>query len=194
MKIGVLTMKFIVIDGLDGCGKDTQSKLIKDEYETQGKTVILRSHPTTDNKWGLASKKCLLKTGKINHIKATIYYILDILRSLQLYYNDKIDTLIFVRYSLAVAYIPYPLGEHIYKLICLLLPTSNYMFFIDVNPEELMNRLVNRGESLEMFENIESLKETQYKAKKITANWNIIDGHESIETIHNNITKILNSE
>lgn len=187
-------MKFIVIDGLDGCGKDTQSKLIKDKYETQGQTVIIRSHPTKDNRWGLYSKECLLKTGKINHIKATIYYVLDILRSIQLYYNNKIDTLIFVRYSLAVAYIPFPLGEYLYKIICLLLPTSNYMFFIDVDPEELMERLIKRGENLEMFENLESLKKTQNKIKKITKNWNIIDGHNNIETIHNNINKILDSK
>lgn len=187
-------MKFIVIDGLDGCGKDTQSRLIKDKYESQGQKVILRSHPTKDNHWGLSSKKCLLKTGKINHIKATIYYIFDILRSLRLYYNNKVDTLIFVRYSLAVAYVPFPLGEYLYKIICLVLPTSNYMFFIDVKPEELMNRLVKRGESLEMFENIESLKKTRTKVKKITTNWNIINGHENIETIHNNIIKILDSQ
>ena len=186
-------MKFIVIDGLDGCGKDTQSKLIKNKYESQGKKVTIRSHPTKDNKWGISSKKCLLKTGKINHIKATIYYIFDILRSLQIYYNDKVDVLIFVRYSLAVAYVPYPLGEYLYKIICLLLPTSEYMFFIDVEPEELMNRLVERGENLEMFENINSLKETQYKAKKVTFNWNVIDGNQSIDTIHNIISNILNN-
>ena len=103
------------------------------------------------------------------------------------------DVLIFVRYSLAVAYVPYPLGEYLYKIICLLLPTSEYMFFIDVEPEELMNRLVERGENLEMFENINSLKETQYKAKKVTFNWNVIDGNQSIDTIHNIISNILNN-
>ncbi len=184
-------MKFIVVDGLDGCGKDTQSLLIKDKYEAIGENVILRTHPSTDNRWGLSLKECLLKTGKINHAKAAIYYILDVLRSLRLYYNENTDTLIFVRYSLGVAYIPYPLGKYIYKLICLFLPKTEYMFFIDVQPEELMNRLIDRGEKLERFENIEDLKKTQDKAKKITNDWNIINGHQSVESINYDVNQIL---
>lgn len=31
--------KFIVIDGLDGAGKDTQVKLLAEMYEKQGKNV-----------------------------------------------------------------------------------------------------------------------------------------------------------
>ena len=38
--------KFIVIDGLDGSGKDTQVKLLAEMYEKQGKNVVVRSHPS----------------------------------------------------------------------------------------------------------------------------------------------------
>ena len=40
--------KFIVIDGLDGSGKDTQVKLLAEMYEKQGKNVVVRSHPSMD--------------------------------------------------------------------------------------------------------------------------------------------------
>ena len=66
--------KFIVIDGLDGSGKDTQVKLLAEMYEKQGKNVVVRSHPSMDNKYGIKSKEALLKTGKINHLKATVYF------------------------------------------------------------------------------------------------------------------------
>ena len=48
--------KFIVIDGLDGAGKDTQVKLLAEMYEKQGKNVVVRSHPCKDNKYGIKSK------------------------------------------------------------------------------------------------------------------------------------------
>ena len=66
--------KFIVIGGLDGSGKDTQVNLLADMYEKQGCNVVVRSHPCPDNKYGRKSKEALLKTGKINHLLATIYY------------------------------------------------------------------------------------------------------------------------
>ena len=89
--------KFIVIDGLDGAGKDTQVKLLAEMYEKQGKNVVVRSHPSMDNKYGIKSKEALLKTGKINHLKATVYFGLDAIRSIRKYYNnDNIDVLILI--------------------------------------------------------------------------------------------------
>ena len=72
--------KFIVIDGLDGSGKDTQVNLIAEAYQKKGRDVTIRSHPCNDNKFGRKSKAALLKTGKLNHIKATIYFGLDAVR------------------------------------------------------------------------------------------------------------------
>ena len=70
-------MKFIVIDGLDGSGKDTQVELLAKYYRNQGKNVVVRSHPCDDNRYGRKSRQALLGKGKINHIKATIYFGLD---------------------------------------------------------------------------------------------------------------------
>ena len=42
-------MRFIVIDGLDGSGKDTHANLIRERYISKGDTVILRTHPSNDN-------------------------------------------------------------------------------------------------------------------------------------------------
>ena len=42
-------MRFIIIDGLDGSGKDTHANLISERYLSKGETVILRTHPSDDN-------------------------------------------------------------------------------------------------------------------------------------------------
>ena len=57
--------KFIVIDGLDGSGKDTQVNLIAEAYHKKGRDVTIRSHPCNDNRFGKKSKQALLKTGKL---------------------------------------------------------------------------------------------------------------------------------
>ena len=92
-------MRLIIVDGLDGVGKDTHAQLIKERYERKGETVIIRSHPESDNFYGIKSKRALLGKGKINRLIASVFYALDVLRSLRQYYRiKKCDTLIMVRY------------------------------------------------------------------------------------------------
>ena len=181
-------MKFIVIDGLDGSGKDTQVELLAKYYRNQGKNVVVRSHPCDDNRYGRKSRQALLGKGKINHIKATIYFGLDAIRSVRKYsHDDSIDVLIFSRYILAVMYLPSVVNTITYKLVCFLLPTSDTMFFLDVDPEESLRRIGSRDEEIEMFENIESLTKNRENSKKFTYNWNVIDGNQSIEEINRQI-------
>ena len=41
--------KFIVIDGLDGCGKATQTELLRERLEKMGKRVVKISFPKYDS-------------------------------------------------------------------------------------------------------------------------------------------------
>ena len=182
--------KFIVIDGLDGSGKDTQIELLAEEYRKQGKNVVVRSHPCDDNKFGIKSRQALLKTGKINHIKATLYFGLDAIRSVRKYYSDdSIDVLIFSRYILAVMYLPNGLNMVVYKIVAFILPTSDCMFFLDVSPEESLRRLAKREGETEMFENEEALIKARNKSKKFTYNWNVISGDDPADVISQKIIK-----
>ena len=183
--------KFIVIDGLDGCGKDTQVNLLADMYEKKGRNVTIRSHPCSDNKFGIKSKQALLKTGKLNHIKATIYYGLDAIRSVHMYYYNKdTDVLIFSRYTMAVAYLPNAINLLVYKIVSFILPKSDCMFFLDVSPEESLKRIKARNEAEEMFENIDALREARSKTTKVTYEWNVIPADDSPEIISKKIIDI----
>ena len=185
-------VKFIVIDGLDGAGKDTQVELLADMYKKQGKNVVVRSHPCKDNKYGVKSKEALLKTGKVNHLKATIYFGLDAIRSIRKYYNnDNIDVLIFSRYIMAVVYLPNIINVIIYKIVSFILPTSDYMFFLDVSPEESLKRMDKRNEDTEMFENMDELKKARNKSKKVIYEWNVINADDSIANVNSKIKEKL---
>ncbi len=184
-------MRLIIIDGLDGAGKDTHANLIRDRYLEKGDNVILRSHPESDNSYGINAKVSLLGEGKINYIKATIYYALDVMRSIKIYHGRG-DTLIFVRYLMGVAYLPMPLAKIFYGFFSKILPTSEYMFFLDVEPEESLKRIATRAEK-EMFENYEDLLKVRKKALKLANNWNIINTSRSIEEVQEQIDRILDN-
>jgi dTMP kinase len=184
-------MRFIVIDGLDGVGKDTHAKKIKKRYEEKGEKVIIRSHPQSDNYFGRKAKKALLGKGKINKFKASIYYMLDVLRSIRKYYRKKdCDTLIMVRYLVGTAYLPTKLARIAYNFFYNFVPNSEYMFFLDASPKELLNRVDGRDEK-EMFENIDELIKVRKKSLMLVKNWIIIDSSSSIRNTTIQIIKTL---
>jgi len=182
-------MRFIIIDGLDGSGKSTQARLIQDKYLSRGESVILREHPSLDNSYGQKAKKALLGRGKINKIKASTYYALDVIRSVKKY-DDTADNLIMVRYLMGVAYLPLPLAKILYSLFTMILPTSPYMFFLDLEPQESLKRMSARNDE-EMFENMEDLVKVRKKALKLAQTWYIINTAGSIEEVNENINTIL---
>ena len=184
-------MRFIIIDGLDGAGKDTHAHLIRDRYINKGDSVVLRSHPENDNTFGIKAKNSLLGEGKLNYIKASIYYAFDVIRSVRKYHG-KGDTLIVVRYLMGVAYLPLPLAKLFYKFFSTILPTSEYMFFLDVEPEESLKRLSRRNEK-EMFENLDDLVKVRGKALKLANNWNIINTCQPIKDVQKQIEIILDA-
>ena len=181
----------IIVDGLDAVGKDTHARLIKERYEKKGETVIIRSHPESDNFYGLKSKKALLGAGKIDRLKASVFYALDVLRSLRIYYRKpKHDTLIMVRYLMGTAYLPGGLAKVAYRVFEKFVPTSEYMFFLDASPKELSKRIKKRDKK-EMFETYDALVKVRRKALKLAKGWHIIDTAQSIEETFAQIEDIL---
>ncbi len=187
-----MSLRLIIVDGLDGVGKDTHANLIKERYEKLGEKVIIRSHPESDNYFGIKTKKALLGKGKINRLKASVFYAFDVLRSIRLYYRrPKHETIILVRYLMGIAYLPKVSGRIAYRVFEKLVPTSRYMFFLDATPKMLMERIKKREEK-EMFETYGALKRVRKKALDLAENWHIIDTSESIEKTYEKIEIILN--
>ena len=157
-------MRLIIIDGLDATGKDTHAQLIKKKYEENGKKVIVRSHPSSDNFFGINAKKALLGKGRVYRVLASFFYMMDVLRSVKKYFGAKnYDTLIIVRYLMGTAYLPLPLAKIAYTFFANFVPTSRYMFFLDASPKELLKR-VKKRKNVEMFETLDELVKVRTKA------------------------------
>lgn len=182
-------MRFLVIDGLDGSGKDTQALKLKELLSKEGQ-VVLRAHPTQDNVFGRLSKKALEGGGKVRRVLATLFYGLDVVRSVLLYcHGDR--TVIFVRYTIACAYLPGPLVKPTYALVDFLLPRSPDMFFLDVDPAEALRRVKARGDKLEMFETLPHMERVRAKAMRIVGDWKVVDGNGTPDVVFERIKGML---
>jgi len=188
-------MKLIIIDGCDASGKDTHALKLKEMFDNEDKIVEIRSHPEEDNLFGKIAKKALLQDGVVNRLKASVFYALDVLRSLKNYYDeDEVDVLILVRYLMGTAYLPDPLCVISYEVFRKILPTSDHMFFLDVNPEEALDR-INEREDREMFENLRDLSRVRNKVFSIIdSEWHVIDTNKSIDETYQEIKKILDED
>lgn len=185
---------FIVVDGGDGSGKDTQALMIAKYYIEKGHDKIrMRSHPSLDNAAGLKAKRALESGGTKGHILGAVFYIIDVLRSLIKYYRFDSDVIIFVRYLLGTCYLPRSFVEIGYNFFSFILPNSSFMFYIDVSAEVAHERIRKRGETEEMFESLEQLNKMRKKMLFITKKkkWHIINGNGSINEIWTTIKRKL---
>jgi dTMP kinase len=185
---------FIVIDGGDGSGKDTQAKIVKRYFHRKGYSSIrIRSHPAVDNYYGRQAKKALESEGKKGYLLAAIFYTFDVIRSLVKYYRHEEEVLIFSRYLLGVCYLPSFLVMSGYNLFSMILPTSEFFFYLDVSPEIARQRISNRGGVEEIFENLLRLRKMQRKMRYVTKikHWYCINGDVSQQLVWTQIKRIL---
>lgn len=184
-------MRLVIVDGLDGVGKDTHGKLIAEYYKDNGEQVILRSHPTGDNFFGRKAKQALLHQGKLNKVKASVFYMLDVLRSIRKFYrSNKKGTIVMVRYLMGTAYLPRRLVRFGYSFFEHFVPTSPYMFFLDAPTEEILHRIRGREEH-EIFETYDALENVRKKALLLLEHWYVIDTCRSVDDTFASICLIL---
>lgn len=168
-------MRFIVVDGLDGCGKDTHALRIRKLFEGQGDEVRVVSHPSA-RLFGRLSKHFLEGSGPVARLFATVFFTADVLVSVSWLKREGRGTVIFVRYLLGTAYLPERLAPYGYELFRNLLPFPDLALFIDIDPEVARRRIAARGHKPEMFETIEKLAAVRAVAKRLVAKeWVTID-------------------
>ncbi|MHA1978207.1 MAG: thymidylate kinase [Candidatus Hodarchaeales archaeon] len=185
---------FIIIDGGDGSGKDTQAKLIARHYLQKNLSCVrIRSHPALDNRFGLRAKTDLEGKGKTSLFLAAFFYTLDVIHSLVKYYRHEEEVIIFSRYLLGVCYLPRILVMFGYSLFSTLLPTSDYSFFLNVDPKVARDRISSRGGAKEIFESLPKLQKMQHKMNHVARahRWHQIDGNGAPSQVWDQIKEVL---
>ena len=182
--------RFIVVDGLDGCGKDTHARRIARLLEAKGEKVTIVSHPS-NRRFGRISKRSLESSGKLARFWATVFYILDVLVSVRRLRKQE-GTVIFVRYLMGAAYLPRSLAPSGYKVFRNLLPFPDIAFFIDVEPKTAIRRIEARDHAREMFETEEKLAAVREVAKSLlSGEWEVIDNNRDGEEPFKEVESIL---
>lgn len=186
-------MVFIVIDGLDASGKTTQALKLYNRFKNDGKTLCLRFHPSNDNFLGVNAKRFLYSKGKGAHLASAILYMLDVVRSILLYSWRRYEYIIFVRYLMGTAYLPSPFHMIAYHFFASSVPKSDFMFFLDVTPQEANKRIKEARQALEMFESLEELTRVRARALPLvsTGGWTVLDGNKPPEEVEREIRHIL---
>lgn len=186
-------MTWYAVDGMDGSGKTTSSDLIREQLTSEGRKVLEMTHPNKDTKYGRAAARYLLQPGKGAVLISTMFYVFDVLSSLRYKrkHGKEYDDVIFVRYSLAAAYMPKSLCRPIYKLIEFVLPVPDVKIYVDIDPKIAMERICQRGEALETFESEEKLVKTREKMKLITDTWIVVDNSGPVECTRSQTMDIL---
>jgi len=94
---------------------------------------------------------------------------------------------------MGTAYLPSPLHRIAYHFFAFTVPKSNFMFFLDVNPEEASKRIQKARRKREMFENVEKLRQVRVKALSLafTDRWKIINANKPEKEVEAEIRKFL---
>ena len=181
----------VVIDGLDASGKSTQAEMLAEHLRRHGKTVVLRSHPSEDNFFGVKGREYLFIEGKKAHIAASLFYLADVIRSITLYHWRRVDYVIFVRYLMGTAYLPAPAHKLAYSFFSKIVPTKGSLLYLNVSPAEAFRRVVDNRVKAERFETMDELSRTAEKAMNLASDgrWTIVDGDRPISEIHEDILR-----
>jgi len=184
-------VRFIVVDGLDGCGKDTHALRMKALMESEGQKVVIISHPSR-RRLGRLSKRALEGSGPASQLFATVFYTADVLMSVRWLKTRDEEDVIFVRYLLGSAYLPRRLAFAAYGFFSRLLPFPDLALFIDIDPKVASRRIASRGHKPEMFETPWKLAEVRRIAKGLVVEgWVTVDNSEDGEGPFREVEKVL---
>ncbi|MDW5562658.1 MAG: thymidylate kinase [Methanomassiliicoccus sp.] len=170
--------RWIVVDGLDGSGKSTVARWIKEHYEARGDRVYVQVHPS-DRRAGRMSRRALQERGPIMFVISTAFYVLDVLISVAKIRTEyeKYDDLVFVRYLMGTAYLPKRFARQGYDVFAKVLPVPERLLLVDIDPEKALHRIAQRDDREEMFENLPALNKGREKILMLSEGWRVLNNN-----------------
>ncbi len=206
---------FIVIEGQDGAGKDTQAKLLQEYYEKQGKKVVAYAESGTDSSDEFLSTIARLNYGSNQDIsdrtRAMLYLVnrYEQWRRLAESALKSGDVVIITRYWLStLIYSGYGAGVSkplIAKLHKLIMPEPyfhpDHLLILTINEEEQQSRLrAQHGQAWDRKKEVWKSKNLAFQQKinhaylRVAKDYNIplIDAVGAREEVLSRILALLN--
>ncbi|MFA5087113.1 MAG: dTMP kinase [Candidatus Paceibacterota bacterium] len=201
------TGKFIVLEGIDGCGKGTQTKLLSDFLIQKGYAVVTKKYPEYGQPIGDLISAWLHKKYEFSVDTQVMLYFADFIKDKQLI-NETVQNngiILGDRYLTSTIVYQHFKGFPLKKLLDLaqLFEASkpDLCIYIKIAPETSLSRKTNqKPDNLDRHEEDKkfqaALAETYEKManEKVFCDWETIDGEQSVENVFNQIIGILNKK
>lgn len=193
---------FIALEGIDGSGKSTQTKLLKEHLTAQGHKVYTTCEPT-DSPIGSLIRNILKGRMKADHRTIAGLFVADrldhllnevdgIVKKLEEGYTVITDRYCFSSYAYQGTHMDMDWVIQANSMSAgILRPDIN--IFIDVAPEISMQRLHNNRNIIELYETHDNLNQVRakyfeaFEKLKFDENIFIVDGNRPTELIAKDI-------
>ena len=198
--------RFIVFEGLDGAGKTTQIELLEAHLKQAGRTVYRTAEPTESVTGGLL-RDALSGVSQRTACEMAALFVID-----RIFHNvnpvwgiekllaDGVDVLCDRYYYSSMAYQGSetdPDWVRDMNLKCPEIRRPDVCFFMDLTPEQSMERIRKGRVTFDIYENLDRLTQVRnrfyrvFEELKDTDRICIVDAARPIEVIHKEIADTL---
>ena len=198
--------RFIVFEGIDGSGKTTQARLLADKLKAEGREVFLTAEPTAYPS-GIALREALGGKVKKTECQMAVMFVEDRIvhnvhpeTGIRALLERGVDVICDRYYYSTLAYqgetTDYAWVKSM-NLLCPEISRPDVCIYVDLLPEQSLERISKGRDSVEIYENIETLTAVREKFLFVvkdlstTDNVKIIDGYRSVEAVSADIFAIV---
>lgn len=196
--------KFIVFEGIDGSGKTTQARMLAEYLEKNGRKPSLTAEPTT-LPTGLALREALGGKIKRTECQMAVMFVDDRIahnvhptEGIAALLESGVDVISDRYYYSTLAYQGQSTDYEWVKgmnINCPEIKKPDLCIYIDLLPEQSLERISKGRDSVEIYENLDTLTKVREKFLSVisdlkdTENIHIIDGYRPLEEIFADIRR-----
>ncbi|MBQ8850182.1 MAG: dTMP kinase [Clostridia bacterium] len=198
--------RFIVLEGIDGAGKTTQAELLREYLEGQGRRVYRTAEPTPFPT-GVALREALGGKVKKSECEMAVMFVLDRIAH-NIHPTDGIraildggqDIICDRYYYSTLAYQGHSTSYEWVRsmnLGCPEITRPDICIYLDLTPEQSLDRISRGRESVEIYENKETLERVRGAFFRVfddlgkTDNIAVLDAYRSPEEIAADIARLV---
>ncbi len=192
---------FIVIEGIDGAGGETQSRILKERLENSGKSVLLLRYPDRSREIGKFIYEHLEKQEIFTPEALTLLFIADFLKDKDRILSALAEGKIVIadRYFTSTLVYQTAQGVETEKILKLgeifEIPKPDVAILLKISPVTSMKRKKLEKGELDKFEKNAAFLERvaklyeNFAKNNVFCEWKIVDGEASVEKVSEEIWK-----
>ena len=200
----MISGKFIVFEGIDGSGKTTQARMLAEYLESVGRRVVLTAEPTSLPS-GRALREALSGKVKKSECQMAVMFVDDRIahnicerEGIRALIDGGVDVICDRYYYSTLAYQGQSTDYEWVKSMNLRCPEIQHpdiCVYIDILPEQSLERIAKGRDSVEIYENMETLTNVREQFLSVIhdleneENICIIDGYREQNQVFEDVCK-----